>query len=273
MPALAAEYVAWPTEPCSPAPERRVDDPGRALAALLGLGAPVGAGVPQRREVPLEVHPDHRVPLLLGGVDEHPVADEAGVVDQDVEPAEGVDRLLHHRRGLREVGHVGAVGDRPATGRLDRGDDLVGRRLARALAGRQRDAVVVDHDRRAVRRELERVRAADAATRAGDDRDATLQQASHVSFQGASRKTGGSPPPWHCDPRAGDVRRQVAGQEHGDVADLVGPAIRPSGMVPSIAATRRRRRRSGRRSARCGTARRRSRSRAPSGPTRPPATG
>ena len=139
--------------------------------------------MPQRREVALEVDPDHRVPLLLGGVHQHPVAHEAGVVDQDVEPAELVDRLLHHRRGLLEVGHVGAVRHRPAARRLDRGDDLVGRRLPRALAG-ERDAVVVDHDGRAVRGQLERVRPADAAARSGDDRDATLQQSSHwCSFE------------------------------------------------------------------------------------------
>ena len=131
MPALAAEYVVWPIEPCRPAPELVLITRAAALATLLRLAAPPGAGVPERREVALEVHPDDGVPLLLGGVHQHPVAHEAGVVDQDVEAAERVDRLLHHRRGLLEVGDVGAVGDGLAAQRLDLGDDLVGR-----LAGR-----------------------------------------------------------------------------------------------------------------------------------------
>src|SRR5699024_1893709 len=42
-----------------------VDDAGRAGATGLGLGAPVGGGVPQRRVVPLEVHGRDLVPLLL----------------------------------------------------------------------------------------------------------------------------------------------------------------------------------------------------------------
>ena len=85
--------------------------------------APVRTGVPQRREVPLEVHPDDGVPLLLGGVDQHPVADEAGVVDEDVEAAERVDCLLHHRLGLGEVGDIGTVGHRLTAERLDLGHD------------------------------------------------------------------------------------------------------------------------------------------------------
>ncbi len=201
MPALAAEYVVWPIEPCIPAPEEVLITRATALATLLGLAAPPGAGVPQRREVALEVDPDDGVPLLLGGVHQHPVADEPGVVDQDVETAEGVDRLLHHRRGLLEVGDVGAVGDGLAAERLDLGDDLVRDLGGRALAG-ARGAEVVDDDLGALAGELERVRAADAPAGAGDDRDASFEQGHWFSFCTtcrlcATRKAGGSPPPWH----------------------------------------------------------------------------
>ena len=127
MPALAAEYVVWPIEPCIPAPDEVLMTRAAALASFLGLVAPPGTGVAQRREVALEVDADDRVPLLLGGVHQHPVADEARVVDQDVEPAEGVDRLLHHRGRLLEVRDVRTVGDGLAAERLDLGDDLVGR--------------------------------------------------------------------------------------------------------------------------------------------------
>jgi hypothetical protein len=75
----------------------------------------------------LEMDTDDRVPLLLAGVDQHPVADEARVVDEDVQPSEGVDGLLDHRGGSLEIGNVGAVDDRFTAQRLDLLDDLVGR--------------------------------------------------------------------------------------------------------------------------------------------------
>ena len=147
--------------------------------------------MPQRREVTLEVHPDDRVPLLLGGVHQHPVADEAGVVDQDVEAAEGVDRLLHHRRRLLEVGDVGAVGHRLAAERLDLGHHLVGHLGGGALTGAG-GAEVVDDDLRALAGQLEGVRAADAAARAGDDRDASFADA--VTGAPSSAATSGRRP-------------------------------------------------------------------------------
>ena len=82
----------------------------------------------RRCEVALEVDGDHRVPLLLGHVHEHAVAEDPGVVDEDVEAPERVDRLLHHLARLREVGDVRAVRDRLAAGGLD----LLRRPAARA---------------------------------------------------------------------------------------------------------------------------------------------
>ncbi len=48
----------------------------------------------QHREVALQVHGDHRVPLRFLHAGDERVAQDAGVVDQHVEPAELVDRLL-----------------------------------------------------------------------------------------------------------------------------------------------------------------------------------
>ena len=124
----------------------------------------------RRREVALEVHLDHRVPLVLLHVHEHAVAEDPGVVDEDVEAAEALDRRLHHAFGAGEVGDVLAVRDRLAAERLDLADDVVRRPFARALAGERR-AEVVDDDLRAGARERERVLAADPAPGAGDDRD------------------------------------------------------------------------------------------------------
>ena len=80
----------------------------------------------RRSERPLEVDLDDRVPLCLGHVGEHPVAQDAGVVDDDVEPAEAVDRALHHPTGGLEVADVVGVGDGLAAHALDLVDDLLG---------------------------------------------------------------------------------------------------------------------------------------------------
>ena len=113
---------------------------------------------------------------LLGHREDHPVAQDARVVDQDVELAVRRDGQVDEgARGL-EVGHVAEVRDRPAARRADLfGDVLRGRggRLARAVAARA--AVVVDDDRRAEPGEFQGFRPAQAAARAGDDRAEALK--------------------------------------------------------------------------------------------------
>ena len=71
--------------------------------------------------------PDDVVPLLGGHVDEHPVAEDAGVVDQHVEPAEGVDGGLDDPTGGVVVADVVAVGDGFAAHGPNGIDDLTGR--------------------------------------------------------------------------------------------------------------------------------------------------
>ena len=116
---------------------------------------------------------DHRVPLVLLHVHEHAVAEDARVVDEDVQAAELVDRLLDHPLRAGEVGDVLAVRDRFAAERLDLADDVVSRAFVRAFAG-ERGAEVVDDDLRA-RARAQRVLAADSTAGAGDDRDLPTQ--------------------------------------------------------------------------------------------------
>jgi hypothetical protein len=60
-------------------------------------------------------------------VDEHAVAQDAGVVDEDVEVTERLDRRVDERLGTVPVGDVVAVGDGlPAEG-ADLLGDLLGR--------------------------------------------------------------------------------------------------------------------------------------------------
>ena len=120
----------------------------------------------------MDVH--HRLPLLRIDAEDHPVAEDARVVHQDVEVTEGVDGLLHETFGRGGVGDVVEVGDRASPGRLDLGDDVLGRPPVAAFTGPRAPQVVHD-DPCARRRERERLLAADAAPGTGDDRDLALE--------------------------------------------------------------------------------------------------
>ena len=91
-----------------------------------------------RHEVTLEVDVDDRVPLLLGHVEAHLVAEDPGVVDEDVEPAELVDRLRDQRLAAVPGRDVVEVGDGLPAGGDDLVDDLLGRALVRALTASPR---------------------------------------------------------------------------------------------------------------------------------------
>ena len=110
---------------------------------------------------PFQVHLDDRVPLLLGHVDEHPVAQDAGVVDEDVEVAEGLDRAVDQPLRALPVGDVVAVDDCLATERLDLLDDVLRRCEigTRAVVGA---AEVVDDETGTFAGEQQRVLAPDA---------------------------------------------------------------------------------------------------------------
>ena len=74
-------------------------------------------------EMPLEVHGDDGVELLFAGVRDHPVPDDAGVVDQHVQTPERVDRRRDEPGRLIPVRDVGPVGDGLPTGGTDFVDD------------------------------------------------------------------------------------------------------------------------------------------------------
>ena len=59
----------------------------------------------------LEVDADDRVPVRLGQVEAHAVAQDPRVVDEDVELAERLDRLSDERLGARPRRDVVVVGD------------------------------------------------------------------------------------------------------------------------------------------------------------------
>ena len=99
------------------------------------------------------------VEVLVGHLPQHLVAQHAGVGDHDVEAPERLDGASRRARRRSRVEPTGA-------GRGDAADRV------RDLLGA---VEVVDDDRRARRRERLRVRAAEPAPRAGDDRDLPVQ--------------------------------------------------------------------------------------------------
>ena len=56
-----------------------------------------------RAERALQVYRDHRVPLGLGHVGQHPVTQDPGVVHHDVQVAEDIDGLLDQLRPPSQV--------------------------------------------------------------------------------------------------------------------------------------------------------------------------
>ena len=122
----------------------------------------------------LQVDGDDRIPLFLGHVHEHAVAQDARVVDEDVELAECLDRGVDHSLATLPARDVVAVRDRLAAHLLDLVHDLLGRRLvATGAVGVAPE--VVDDDLGAFRGKEQRMLPADAAPGTRDDRNAPLE--------------------------------------------------------------------------------------------------
>src|ERR1700722_17954171 len=120
-----------------------------------------------RAVVPLQVHPDHVVPFLFRHVEDHAVAQDAGDVNQDVELAEFLDRLVDESLAAFDGGDIHMIGSGVATRALDFFDYIVGRRL-RFFLSRDRDAKIVDYHCASLCGECPRDAAADTATTACD---------------------------------------------------------------------------------------------------------
>ena len=176
-PALRGGVVRLPDVPLETHERAGADDRRVHRAVdLLGAVAPVRARVPTRRVVPSEVDLDDRVPVVLVHVEDHPVAQDARVVHEHVEAAEGVDRLLHHVARAVEIGDVVEVGDGLAATRPDDLGNFLGRPAVGAFAA-SRAAEVVHDDARARGGEVQGVAAAHAVARPGDDGDLAVQDA------------------------------------------------------------------------------------------------
>ena len=145
-----------------------------------------------------------------------------GVVDEDVDAPEPLDRRVDQRLAPSTVATSLVSATAVAAGGDDLGGDGGRRRPASAPVAVHRAAEVVDDDAGAPRGEQARVGAADAAPRAGDDRDApveaVLAQAAHRGLEaqqvaqraadhGALRSSSGTPA--NCWPSSSRLPRKV----------------------------------------------------------------
>ena len=152
---------------------RDVDDPAAVALGDHLLGGDLGP-----EEGALEVDLHHLLVLRLGGVEDRRARLDAGVVDHDVEPAEGVDGGLDEPFEVLHLADVGLDADRLVA---QRGDLLL--QLLRGLLVGD----VVDDDVGAVLGEGEHDGLADAAVAAGDDGDLAGECAHEVPPSVVSR--------------------------------------------------------------------------------------
>jgi hypothetical protein len=120
------------------------------------------------------MHLDHLVPIGLRRFGKGLVAQDAGIVDENIGAPEMLDSVVEDGLSAFEGGDVSAIGDRAATFGLDRPHHLLRHRQvgAGAVAG---PAEVIDDDRGPFAREQFRVGLAQPAARARDQRHLAVE--------------------------------------------------------------------------------------------------
>ena len=128
-----------------------------------------------------EVHIHHQAEIRHVHLGERLVAQDAGVVHQNVHAAPGVDGLLHHGLDRSKIRHRRAVGQRLAPCRADFVHHRL-RRRHRAAATIHRATQVVDQHLGAALGQRQRMLAAQAAAGARHDGHAALEIQFHAAF-------------------------------------------------------------------------------------------
>ena len=128
------------------------------------------------------MHVDHVRPVRPAHLVEDDVAQNTGIVDQDVDAAEGVDRGLDDLLGVLRLGDGERGGDGLAAGLFD-GVDRFLRRAGIEAGALQTGADVAHHHARAFLGHQFGDGAADAASRSGDDGDFSVNNPGHFPAQ------------------------------------------------------------------------------------------
>src|ERR1017187_7966656 len=124
---------------------------------------------------------DHGVPFVDRHIDEHPVTQNAGVVDQDIDRPEVVDRRLDQATGAVVVRDVVTVGHGFPTHPADLLDDFAGW-AGGASASVDLGPQVVDDHFGPLAGELEGMLTPDAPAPSGDGDDAPVTNAHGCSL-------------------------------------------------------------------------------------------
>ena len=148
--------------------------------------------------MPAQMHMHRRIPFFQSGGYEHAVAHDAGIVDDDMQVAKGIQRRINNAFCCIPIGNVFIIGDRVSTRRLDFFDNGVCRRCVAAFAV-ERGADVIDDDVRTLRTKGERIGTPQPARRACDDYGSSVAN-THYSL--SIIVTLAWPPPSHmvCRP-------------------------------------------------------------------------
>src|SRR5262249_42093308 len=136
--------------------------------------------VPAAVEAAVEVHLQHRVEVVGLHVGEALVAQDAGIVDEDVAASPPIERRLHDPAGALVLGDAVVVGDALTAERRDLLADLGGR-IGGGAAAAHVAADVVHDDLRTLTRERECDAASDAPARTGDDGDFPFEELAHAT--------------------------------------------------------------------------------------------
>jgi len=138
-------------------------------------------GVTGGAEVTTQMYSQHRIPFLGCAGHKHPVAYEAGIVDDGMQIAEGIECSLHYALAGIPVGNILCVGNRFATGGANFIDYFLRRALAFAGLAVRTDTEIVDYYLCALGRKGERIRFAQAIAGAGHDDYSTIANTHHAS--------------------------------------------------------------------------------------------
>jgi hypothetical protein len=126
----------------------------------------------------VEVHVDHRAPVLMAHLVPDRVTQDPGVVDHGIDPPEPLDRILDDRGGARRIVHESQIGPGLTAGRNDVVDRFLRRALIAALTAAA-DAGIVDHHGGAVLGAEQRDLPPHAAPRAGHRDNLALKHSHH----------------------------------------------------------------------------------------------
>src|SRR5579864_8302225 len=130
-------------------------------------------------EAAVQVHADHVGPVRPAHAVKDAIAQNAGIVDQNVDPAERIERRLDDLIGIAGLADRERRGDGRAAGFLDLVDDGLGRSGIGAGAF-EAGADIADHDARTLLRHEQRNAAADAPTGARHDGDFAGNDVGHA---------------------------------------------------------------------------------------------